>query len=63
MIIADWLLFQALIERYAIDPRRAVFIDDVAANAEAATALGIHGIHFTTPAALRADLADLGLLR
>jgi 2-haloacid dehalogenase len=55
-------IYRALIETYAIDPQRAVFIDDVALNAEAATAFGIHAIHFTTPAALRAELVELGLL-
>lgn len=55
-------IFHALLETYAIDPQRAVFIDDVPVNAAAAAALGIHGIHFTTPAALRAELVDLGLL-
>jgi 2-haloacid dehalogenase len=55
-------IFHALINTHAIDPRRAVFIDDVPANAAAATALGIHGIRFTTPEALRAELVGLGLL-
>jgi 2-haloacid dehalogenase len=55
-------IFHALLETYAIDPRRAVFIDDVPVNAAAAAALGIHGIHFTTPELLRAELAALGLL-
>jgi 2-haloacid dehalogenase len=55
-------IYRALIETYAIDPQRAVFIDDVAVNAEAATAFGIHAIHFTTPDALRAELVELGLL-
>ena len=32
------------------------------ANAAAARPFGIHAVHFTTPAALRADLASLGLL-
>jgi 2-haloacid dehalogenase len=58
----DPRIFRALIDTYAIDPHCAVFIDDVPANVEAATALGIHGIHFTTPKALRAELAALGLL-
>jgi 2-haloacid dehalogenase len=58
----DPRIFHALLERYAVDPHRAVFIDDVAANATAAAALGMHGIHFTTPDALRAELAALGLL-
>jgi 2-haloacid dehalogenase len=55
-------IFRALLSAYAIDPHRAVFIDDSPANANAATALGIHGIHFTTPEALRTELAALGLL-
>ena len=55
-------IYEVLLERFAIDPLSAVFIDDVAVNAAAARAFGIHAIHFTTPAALRAELAALGLL-
>jgi 2-haloacid dehalogenase len=55
-------IYRALIDTHAIDPQRAIFIDDVPANAAAAAAHGIHGIHFTTPEALRADLVALGLL-
>ena len=55
-------IYEVLLERFAIDPQSAVFIDDVAVNAAAARAFGIHAIHFTTPAALRAELAALGLL-
>lgn len=62
VIKPDPAIYQLLIERCAIDPHRAVFIDDVAANAEAARALGIHGIHFTSADALRSELAELGLL-
>jgi 2-haloacid dehalogenase len=58
----DPAIYQLLIARYGIDPHRAVFIDDVAANAEAARSFGIHPIHFTGPEALRAELMDLGLL-
>jgi 2-haloacid dehalogenase len=55
-------IFRVLLDIYAIHPRRAVFIDDVPANAAAATALGIHGIRFTTPETLRIELVGLGLL-
>ena len=55
-------IYQVLLERFAIDPLSAVFVDDVEANAAAARAFGIHAIHFTNPAALRADLVTLGLL-
>jgi 2-haloacid dehalogenase len=55
-------IFELLIERFAIDPHRAVYIDDVEANVSAARPFGIHAIHFTTPAALREELVALGLL-
>jgi 2-haloacid dehalogenase len=62
VIKPDPAIYRLLIERCALDPHRAVFIDDVAANAEAARAFGIHGIHFNNPQALRTELAELGLL-
>ena len=55
-------IFELLIERFAIIPEHAVYIDDVEANAAAARTFGILAIHFTTPAALRAELIELGLL-
>lgn len=55
-------IFRALLDTYKIDPKRAVFIDDVPANVAAANGFGIHGIRFSTPAALRAELVELGLL-
>jgi 2-haloacid dehalogenase len=58
----DPAIYRLLLDRYAIDPYRAVFIDDSALNAEGGRSLGIHGIHFTSAPALRAELAALGLL-
>ncbi len=55
-------IFWALLDTHQIDPHRAVFIDDVPANVAAAAALGIHGIRFSTPEALRAELVALELL-
>jgi len=55
-------IYEALIERFSIEPERAVFIDDVEANVAAARQFGIHAIRFTTPDALRAELVELGLL-
>ena len=55
-------IFELLLERFAIDPKRAVYIDDVVANVDAARPFGIHAIHFRTPTALRAEIAELGLL-
>ena len=39
-----------------------MYIDDNPENAAAATALGMHGIHFTSPDAFRTELIRLGLL-
>jgi 2-haloacid dehalogenase len=58
----DPRIYALMLARFAIDPQRAVYIDDNAANAEAARRFGIHGIHFTTPDALREELVRLALL-
>jgi 2-haloacid dehalogenase len=55
-------IYEVLIERFAIDPLSAIFIDDVEDNAAAARPFGMHAIQFTNPAALRAELVALGLL-
>jgi 2-haloacid dehalogenase len=62
VIKPDPRIYQIMLDRFAIDPASAVYIDDKAENAEAATRLGIHGIHFTDPAALRRALVEVGLL-
>ncbi len=62
VIKPDRRIFDILLRRFAVDPLRAIFIDDVAANAEAAGRLGIHGVLFTGPDALRRELAALGFL-
>jgi 2-haloacid dehalogenase len=58
----DPRIFRLLLDRHGIEPDRAVFIDDVRANVDAASALGLHGILFTTPDELRRELSDLALL-
>lgn len=54
-------IYQRLLQRYALTPARAVFIDDKLENVDAARQLGLHGIHFTDPAAVRIALRALGL--
>ncbi|MBB5501088.1 HAD family hydrolase [Paraburkholderia sp. MM5384-R2] len=44
-----------------VEPAELVFIDDNAKNAEAATALGWHGVHHTSAAQTEARLRELGL--
>jgi putative hydrolase of the HAD superfamily len=41
-------IYQLLQTRYALDPARTVFIDDLLGNVHAAHAQGWHGIHFHT---------------
>jgi len=62
VIKPDPLIFRILLERYRIAPEEAVYIDDNPGNAAAATALGIHGIHFRSPELLRRELETLDIL-
>ena len=62
VIKPDPRIFHILLERYRIAPEEAVFIDDNPGNAAVATTLGIHGIQFRSPEALRSELVSLGLL-
>jgi 2-haloacid dehalogenase len=55
-------IYQILLDSCGIDPHRAVFIDDAAANIATALRLGMHGILFAGPDALRRELAELRLL-
>jgi 2-haloacid dehalogenase len=59
----DRRLFQLLLQRYTIDPSEAVYVDDHVTNVDAARQLGMYGIHFTSSATLRDDLAKVGLLQ
>ncbi len=62
LVKPDPAIFRLLCERHGLSPEALVFIDDNPKNAAAAAALGMEGIHFTSPEALRTDLTRLGLL-
>lgn len=62
LVKPDPRIYRRLLDRYGVAATEAVFIDDNQANAEAATALGMHGVHFRSAGALRRELAALGLL-
>ncbi|HXX83589.1 MAG TPA: HAD family phosphatase [Casimicrobiaceae bacterium] len=62
VIKPDPRIFRVLLERYGVAAESAVFIDDVPRNAAAASALGIHGIHYRSPEQLRRELVTLGML-
>ena len=42
----DERMYRELLSRYALEPAETIFTDDMKKNAQAATALGITGIHF-----------------
>ena len=55
-------IFETLCDRAGVAPEDCVFIDDGAHNIAGAEAVGMDGIHFTGPAALRDALAERGLV-
>ena len=56
-------IYELLCARYGFAPHEALFIDDTAANVDAARAIGMKAELFTTPEKLRAALMTRGLLR
>ena len=54
-------IYQLLQTRYALEPAKTVFVDDLLANVQAAQALGWHGIHFQTAAQLARELQSFDL--
>ena len=57
----DRKIYEILLSRYHLDPRRTVFIDDAPGNLETARELGMEAVRFVSPEDLRRDLRDLGL--
>ena len=57
----DRQIFEILLSRHELDPRRTAFIDDSPGNVAAARELGIAALRFTSPEDLRRDLRGLGL--
>lgn len=58
----DPRIFQILIERYGLDPRRTLFVDDAAPNVAAAEAVGLRATLFSDADQLRRELTSLQLL-
>jgi 2-haloacid dehalogenase len=54
--------YQVLLNRYSVDPKEAIFIDDNLRNVLAAEQLGIASIHFVSPSQLREQLVERGFL-
>ncbi|MBN9379140.1 MAG: HAD family phosphatase [Chitinophagaceae bacterium] len=54
-------IYQLLIKRFDIDPKKAVYVDDNLRNVLPARELGFWGIHFQSPAQFQQELAMLGV--
>jgi len=54
--------YNRLLNRYHVDPKKALFIDDSLRNIKAAEELGINSIHFKSPELLRKELETRGIL-
>jgi 2-haloacid dehalogenase len=57
----DPRIYRELLARGRLEAEQTVFIDDNAANIDAALQLGLIGLRYIGPGALRRDLAALGL--
>jgi putative hydrolase of the HAD superfamily len=55
----DPTIFELTLTRLGVAPNEAVFVDDTLGHVNAAQALGIRGIHFTTAQALAGELGEL----
>jgi 2-haloacid dehalogenase len=53
--------YQILFDRYAIDPKRALFIDDNINNIKGAEQLGLRSIHFKNAGEVREELRKYGV--
>jgi 2-haloacid dehalogenase len=55
-------IYRLLIDRFGIDPTKAIYVDDNIRNVLPARELGFYGIHFRTPELFREELKGLGVL-
>jgi 2-haloacid dehalogenase len=58
----DEAAFRLLLDRYGLEAVRCVFVDDSAANVEAARRYGLHGVRFVDALSLRDELCAVGVL-
>ena len=56
-------IYQQALRLLDVPPETCVYIDDIWVYADAATALGLHGLTFTSAAALEHDLSQLSIHR
>jgi len=58
----DPRFYELFFQTFSIDPAHAIYIDDLQPNVETAAALGMHGILFTDPQALRKELERINFI-
>jgi len=54
-------IYKLLIERFDIDPAKAIYVDDNFRNVLPARELGFYGIHFQSPESFKKELQRLGV--
>ncbi len=59
LIKPDARIYEVLLERYGVKAEESVFIDDSLKNVKGADAVGIKGIHFSSPEKLKEDLEGI----
>ena len=62
LVKPDEKIFRVILERYHLDPRSTLFIDDNRHNIDTANGMGFSTIHATEQTDLRQELHALGLL-
>ena len=55
-------IYQRMIDRYAIDPSRAIYTDDNIRNLAPAEELGMYTIHFQSPVQFKKEMKRLGVI-
>ncbi|WP_373505909.1 HAD family hydrolase [Aestuariivirga sp.] len=63
LIKPDPAIYRLLLDRNGLEAGQCLFIDDSAKNVAGAEAVGMKAHHFTSPDALRAELAAMGILK
>ena len=62
LVKPDPAIYRLALDRFGLEARRTVFVDDNEANVAGAAAIGLHALHFTSEPTLRRELVELGLL-
>lgn len=55
----DSRIYQRSLQQLSVQPQAAVFIDDFMDNVRGAQAVGMHGIHFSSPDQVKGELEEL----